>query len=109
MTTIDPHLQRLSVAAAARAGESGGDVIRCVAQGVVWQGRLVGPTVWANATAATPTEGDVLGDLDPTAEASGYLHLGTASFLTGDTWHRAHGVRIALDSVSAWWRHLEEA
>lgn len=106
MTTIDPLLQRLSTAAA-QAGPAG-EVIRLVSDGVVWQGRVVGPAVWADAAAGTPAQGDVLGDLDPAAEATGYLHLATASFLTGGAWHRAHGVRIAIDSVSAWWRHTEE-
>jgi hypothetical protein len=108
MTTIDPILQRLSVAAA-EAGPSGGSLVRLTADGVVWQGRIVGPATWADTVTTTPAQGDLLGDLDATAEASGYLHLATASFLAGDEWHRAHGVRIAIDSVSAWWRHNDDS
>jgi hypothetical protein len=107
ITTIDPILQRLSVGAA-QAGLAGGSLVRLVADGVVWQGRIVGPAAWADAVTSTPAEGDLLGELDAAAEASGYLHLATASFLAGDEWHRAHGVRIAIDSVSAWWRHSDE-
>lgn len=106
--TPDPLLQNLLMAAAGK-GDTGGAVIRLVADGIVWQGRLCGPTSWAGAVAQTPAEDDVFRDSvthgpeDTAKAASDYVHFITAAFLAGDGWHQAHGVRIAVASVSAWW------
>ncbi|MEZ0089755.1 hypothetical protein [Streptacidiphilus sp. EB129] len=107
--TSDPILQSLALAAAAK-GEPGGEVVRLVADGVVWQGRLIGPAAWADVVASVPSEGDVFADLgeDSGADTPAFLHFATASFLAGGEWHRARGVRIAVRSVSAWWRHLND-
>ena len=104
--TADPELTALSLAAA-RAGEDHGELVRLVADGIVWHGRLVGPAIWAAARATTPAEGDIARDRgaeDTAEDARSYLHFAVASFLAGTEWHRARGVRIAIDRVSAWWQ-----
>lgn len=89
-------------------------MVRLVADGVVWQGRLVGPAVWAGAQAETPAEDDAFRDSvthetgDTLADAGEFIHLLTASFLAGGRWQRAEGVRMAIGSVSAWWQHRGE-
>ena len=108
--TSDPLLQRLS-RVAAHAGEAAdteqGAVVHLVADGVIWQGRLVGPTVWAAAQAETPPEDDLL--RDTAADADEYLHFATASCYSGGKWFRMHGVRVSIDAVSAWWlNHTDE-
>jgi hypothetical protein len=104
--TSDPLLQRLS-RAAAQAGEEKGAVVHLVADGVIWQGRLVGPAVWAAAQADTPPEDDAL--RDTVADTDQYLHFAAASCYSGGKWFRMHGVRVALGAVSAWWlNHTDE-
>ena len=96
----DPILQNLSHAAA-HQGEDQGAVIHLAADGLIWQGRLVSPAVWAAAQADTPSQDDNL--RDTAADASDYLHFTTASCYTGGRWLRMHNVRIATAAVSAWW------
>ena len=108
--TSDPLLQHLS-RAAARAGDAvdAGAVVHLVADGVIWQGRLIGPAVWAAAQADTPSEDDNLRDRDTAADADQYLHFATASCYSGGKWFRMHGVRVSIDAVSAWWlNHTDE-
>jgi hypothetical protein len=114
--TPDPLLQALSRAAARvgeDAGENQGAVVHLVADGVIWQGRLVGPAVWtdekawAGELAQTPAEDDVL--RDAAADADAYLHFSAASCYSGGKWLRMHGVRVAAAAVSAWWlNHTDE-
>jgi hypothetical protein len=104
--TQDPLLQDLN-RAAARAGADEGAVVHLVADGVVWQGRLVGPAVWAAAQADTPAQDDGL--RDAAAEADAYLHFATATYITGGKATRVHGVRVSVAAVSAWWTNHTDA
>jgi hypothetical protein len=104
--TQDPMLQDLN-RAADRAGEDEGPVVHLVADGIVWQGRLVGPAAWAAGQADTPAQDDRLRDTATDGDA--YLHFATASYITGGKATRVHGVRVSIAAVSAWWANHTDA
>jgi len=104
--TADPLLRTLNQAAA-RAGDDEGPVVHLVADGIIWQGRLIDPTTWAAAQADTPAQADSLRDVAASADA--YLHFATATCIAGGKATRVHGVRVSLASVSAWWTNHTDA
>ncbi|WP_042377294.1 hypothetical protein [Streptacidiphilus melanogenes] len=76
-------------------------LIELVADGVMWRGAPIAGPTWAARNLPRPLGGR--GDLRDRLAVSGFLHLERASYRVGERWVPAGGVRLRLESVSAWW------